>query len=987
MLFLWLTLYCADFITIIFFYTKIFYMRTFILQVAVLIILGSLSLTAQEKTLTIAERYYQNQAELQQLEKSPLMNLDRGSTLRNFQLDDEIKGGLFYKIDERGMSDLLDNRPDLLVIELTLDEETTVTIQLTKAQVFTEDFKLFIASDKDNPVAYDPGVHYWGLVNGMPNSLAALSITGEEVMGIFQYEDQSYTLGKLNNSPGFHVLYKNEDLLLDLSFSCDTDSDEHFRGEREGEENNDRNANPDNCVRMYVEVDYDIFVGKGGTTQAANYVSGAFSQVAILYANENINFVVNEMLVWDIVDPYTGPSTSNYLTQFRNYVGTSYNGDLAHLVGYNGGGGVAYLDVVCNRSYGFGYSAINSSYANVPTYSWTVMVLAHEIGHNLGSPHTHDCRWNGNNTPIDCCGQNAGYAGSGCASGYNCTIPDPSEGGTIMSYCHLRPVRINLNLGFGPQPGNLMRNRVYNGPCLTTCGPAIEFDAGISAILQPIGFPCEASVNPVVVLENYGATTLTSVTIEYQLNSQAVSTYNWSGSLASGASTNVSLPLINYNAGTYTFMARTSQPNGNNDEVPGNDEASVSFTYIEGYCDCNEATANFNQSELNHSGSGSSSTSINFLPGSKNLNFTISNLTARINGNQNNRYIDQVTISYTNGNNNQVNYGTFSGNNVSSVNVVIDDFVNSVTISLQNGLNNNFSGNQSVSLSEINYCSPEEPCSDEDGDGVCDEDDVCPGFNDNLIGTACDDGDPCTFNDVYTSNCICEGTPDPNCGQDDCDNVAFANFSVNPLTQSGATPTNSSVNLPTGSTDVDFTISNLAARLNGNPNGRYIDRVTVTYVNGNNQQQSYGVFTGDVQNSVNVNIPGEVQSVNVALDDAYDGNSSPNVLSVSFSSVEYCATAAPLVNPGQKDNDIHTAILYPNPANTEFTIELSQTAQQCEVIINNSVGQLIGKYKFENQHIMKIDLNNLNINSQLLFIVINADDRESIIQPLIIADR
>ena len=45
-----------------------------------------------------------------------------------------------------------------------------------------------------------------------------------------------------------------------------------------------------------------------------------------------------------------------------------------------------------------------------------------------------------------------------------------------------------------------------------------------------------------------------------------------------------------------------------------------------------------------------------------------------------------------------------------------------------------------------------------DSDGVCDANDQCPGLNDNLIGTACNDGDACTINDVYDSNCGCAGT-------------------------------------------------------------------------------------------------------------------------------------------------------------------------------------------------------------------------------------
>ncbi|WP_170110458.1 metallophosphoesterase [Flavilitoribacter nigricans] len=51
------------------------------------------------------------------------------------------------------------------------------------------------------------------------------------------------------------------------------------------------------------------------------------------------------------------------------------------------------------------------------------------------------------------------------------------------------------------------------------------------------------------------------------------------------------------------------------------------------------------------------------------------------------------------------------------------------------------------------------PVPDSDNDGICDDLDQCPGLDDNLIGQSCDDGDPCTTNDVYDSNCGCSGTP------------------------------------------------------------------------------------------------------------------------------------------------------------------------------------------------------------------------------------
>jgi hypothetical protein len=41
-----------------------------------------------------------------------------------------------------------------------------------------------------------------------------------------------------------------------------------------------------------------------------------------------------------------------------------------------------------------------------------------------------------------------------------------------MSYCHLQSVGINFNEGFGPQPGNVIRNSVANASCTSPCGPA-----------------------------------------------------------------------------------------------------------------------------------------------------------------------------------------------------------------------------------------------------------------------------------------------------------------------------------------------------------------------------------------------------------------------------------------------------------------------------------------------------------------------------------
>ena len=46
---------------------------------------------------------------------------------------------------------------------------------------------------------------------------------------------------------------------------------------------------------------------------------------------------------------------------------------------------------------------------------------------------------------------------------------------------------------------------------------------------------------------------------------------------------------------------------------------------------------------------------------------------------------------------------------------------------------------------------------DNDNDGVCDNFDVCPSFDDNLVGSPCDDGDTFSSGETYGTNCDCSG--------------------------------------------------------------------------------------------------------------------------------------------------------------------------------------------------------------------------------------
>lgn len=110
------------------------------------------------------------------------------------------------------------------------------------------------------------------------------------------------------------------------------------------------------------------------------------------------------------------------------------------------------------------------------------------------------------------------------------------------------------------------------------CSPAISDDAGITAVTSPSGVYCTGSFAPVVTLQNGGTNTLTSATIAYSVDASTALTYNWTGSLAPGATVSVTLPTMTSTGGTHSFSACASLPNGIADTNSPNDCSVSSFS-------------------------------------------------------------------------------------------------------------------------------------------------------------------------------------------------------------------------------------------------------------------------------------------------------------------------------------------------------------------------------------------------------------------------
>lgn len=108
----------------------------------------------------------------------------------------------------------------------------------------------------------------------------------------------------------------------------------------------------------------------------------------------------------------------------------------------------------------------------------------------------------------------------------------------------------------------------------------LAYDASVTTVVSPSGTSCNTSVTPVVTIRNSGTTTLTSLTISYQIDGGTAVPFTWSGSLASLQYIDVTLPVSTVAAGVHAFTVTVSDPNGNTDQNAANNSGNSSFTVL-----------------------------------------------------------------------------------------------------------------------------------------------------------------------------------------------------------------------------------------------------------------------------------------------------------------------------------------------------------------------------------------------------------------------
>jgi hypothetical protein len=309
-----------------------------------------------------------------------------------------------------------------------------------------------------------------------------------------------------------------------------------------------------------VETDTQIMTNKfaNNTTTASNYIASMFAQMNVIYERDLLVRLLQGTTFLRTTDPYvindTPPyddnTNGNKLTEFTNYwsanEGSVNRASALMLSGRGGSGaaGVAWVDALCNTGIGYAFSRVSVS-GTTPNLG-DVMVTAHEIGHNFGSPHTHCYNTIGLVNP-DNCFSGETYNGHACFSGTT-VCPNLPSGttyngvtgvfGTLMSYCHLVggcPFTTSF-LVFHPATVDLLDDII------------LSHSTGAGACILPIAAP-----GPTVssAIPNIGLTTVsTPLTITgSNFQNGATVTFGTGGSAVAGTS------VVVVNATTITVVA------------------------------------------------------------------------------------------------------------------------------------------------------------------------------------------------------------------------------------------------------------------------------------------------------------------------------------------------------------------------------------------------------------------------------------------------
>ena len=351
------------------------------------------------------------------------------------------------------------------------------TLELHPVMPFSSDAQIEVVEQSSTGQALTKpltsnGIFLSGHVAGIESSHAFLASSAAGVFGYVEVDGTTYIIssGPFGSKLGiasYDLTHMPEGVINTPPWACATaDPDEPTAV---GDGGGLAGVQPCRQVRIAYETDYEFLqLFSGNTAAATGYVGTMAAALTSIYSRDvNARLSLRYLRLWSTSnDPWNATSTSAELEEFGAHWQLNMNSvvrELAHFLSGRGlGGGVAYLPGLCNSGAAYGVSANLGGYFPTPLVdnydgNWDIYVVAHELGHNFGAPHTHNYA-----PPLDGCG----------SSPQDCTAAD-LDIGTIMSYCHICSGGVaNIKLQF--HPGNIasIEQRFAQMGCALT-GPSV----------------------------------------------------------------------------------------------------------------------------------------------------------------------------------------------------------------------------------------------------------------------------------------------------------------------------------------------------------------------------------------------------------------------------------------------------------------------------------------------------------------------------------
>ncbi|MDH7515836.1 MAG: zinc-dependent metalloprotease family protein [Bacteroidota bacterium] len=372
---------------------------------------------------------------------------------------------------------VLRSSPHLLLESFPIPGDGTVDLEIRSFTLFDE-HSLIVAMTEAGPVRRPaPDITlYRGSIRGEKGSWVYLAVERRGMSGTIITGGRTYTVftpDAASLAPGMRpVVTVSEATEEERSYLCGVTEDDEFEGYRPGRPARTGwpIADVDTLLaQIAVEADEAAYKHYKTVEATENYITARMGESSAIYERDlSITFRIPFLRVWTTTDPFPGSSDRELLNVFTNYWREkmdTVSRTLAVLITrkpISADGvsqGLAWVDVLCSRERG---CALVKFSANNSYITGHVGVLAHEIGHNFGSHHTHSCVWN---PPIDSC-----YTAEPRPNQPPCFSSADIHlilgGGELMSYCHMRYGNANKHNIFRERVGTLVRSRAEDALCM-----------------------------------------------------------------------------------------------------------------------------------------------------------------------------------------------------------------------------------------------------------------------------------------------------------------------------------------------------------------------------------------------------------------------------------------------------------------------------------------------------------------------------------------